>query len=112
LAYTVKDGIISILPLPDSENLNYYGFLMPFCILYFGLLGFQLKQLWNERGKVRFLSLFALIAFVSYIHYISWKNLSNYFRVPDAPSVSAVSLNQRSIANRPLGDNQGQALPG
>ena len=92
LAYTVKQLVLSLVSLPESEALNYYGFLMPFCVLYFGLLGFQLKQLWNERGKIRFLSLFALITFLAYIHYTAWGNLSNYFLAPGAPSLASTSL--------------------
>ena len=109
LAYTLKQAVISLISLPPSEMINYYAFLMPVCLLYFGLLGFQLKQLWNERGKIRFVSLFALIVFVIYIHYSAWGNLSSYFFIPDPPALPA-STNLRPIANGPLGDNQGQAL--
>ncbi|HLD50376.1 MAG TPA: hypothetical protein VJC08_04185 [bacterium] len=110
LAYTVKEGVVSLISLPEWEPLNFYGFLLPVCVLYFGLLGFQLKQLWNERGKIRFLSLFALLTFVAYIHYTSWKSLSDYLLAPGAPSAPAASLNRGPAADRPLGNNQGQAV--
>jgi hypothetical protein len=48
------------------------------------VIGFQLKQLWNERGSIRFVSLGALILFLLYMHYIAWKNLSLYF-IPAGP---------------------------
>ncbi len=113
LTYTVKKGILSVISLPESEILNFYGLLLPFCVLYFGLIGFQLKQLWNERGKIRFLSLFALIAFIAYLHYTSWKNLSGYLfapAAPSAPAASAPSLNQGPATDQPLGNNQGQPV--
>ena len=108
LAYTAKGLITSVIALPGSETVHYFGFLMPLCIVYFGLLGFQLKQLWNERGKVRFLSMFALIVFVFYIHYAAWGSLSTYFIAPRAPSIPTASLHQRPPANGALGNNEGQ----
>ena len=110
LAYTAKIAIFSFISLPESKTLNDYFFLMPICILYFGLFGFQLKQLWNESGKIRFLSLFALITFVVYIHYTAWGNLSDYFLTPAAPAAPETSLNQGPAADLPLGNNQGQTV--
>ena len=110
LAYLAKEGIQSLISLPSSEAFHYFGFVMPLCIFYFGLLGFQLKQLWNERGKVKFFSMFALIAFVIYIHYSAWGNLSAYFFAPGQPSLSGALLNQRPVVDRTLGDNQGQTV--
>ena len=109
LTSTLHQTITSFISIPSSDVVIYFGFLMPICVLYFGLFGFQLKQLWNERGKVRFLSLFALIVFVFYIHYTSWKNLSAYFIAPSSPSLSGASFNQRPITNGPLGSNQAEA---
>lgn len=110
LAYNLKEAVDSLISLPSSEAINHFGFLMPLCVLYFGLLGFQLKQLWNERGKVKFLSIFALISFVIYIHYAAWGNLSIYLTAPGAITPPTVSLNQRAVVNRPLGNDQGQAV--
>ena len=110
LAYNARQTIGSLITLPDSEMVNYLAFLMPLCLLYFGLLGFQLKQLWNERGKIRFLSLFAMIVFILYVHYASWKNLAPYFITPRPPSVPAPSLYQHAVSNEPLGNNEGQTL--
>ena len=108
IAYTFKEAVSSLVSIPRSEAIQYFGFLMPLCLLYFGLLGFQLKQLWNERGKVRFLSLFALISFVIYIHYAAWGNLSTYFLVPKTPALPSASFHQRPVVDQALGDNQGQ----
>ena len=108
LAYTLKALIASLVALPESEGLNYFGFLMPFCVFYFGLLAFFLKQLWNERGKIRFISLFALIAFVLYMHYAAWGSLSAYFLPPEPPSPVSASLHPHAVPDRPLGNNQGQ----
>ena len=65
--------------LPSTPAVNDFGFLLPLTLLYFGLTAFQLKQLWNERGWIRGLSLLALVGFLFYVHYISGKNLSGYF---------------------------------
>ncbi|MCM8775177.1 MAG: hypothetical protein NC930_02315 [Candidatus Omnitrophica bacterium] len=54
-------------------------YLIPTTLIYFGCTGFLLKELWNERGAVRFLSVFALLAFLIYVHFLAWKNLTDYF---------------------------------
>ena len=110
LASVLKGLITSFISIPSSDTINYFGLLLPLCMLYFGLLGFQLKQLWNERGKVKFLSLFALLIFVIYIHHTAWKNLSAYFLPPRAPSLRTLSFNQHPVADRPVGDNQAQTV--
>ncbi len=68
-----------IWPLSSSKQINEYGFLLPMTLFYFGFLGFQLKQLWNERGKVRFLSIFIFILFLVYVHFSAWKYIAGYF---------------------------------
>ena len=111
LIFALKEWLGSLsVPLPKSQWANQFGFLLPFCLFYFGLLGFQLKQLWNERGKIRFLSLFALIFFILYIHYEAWGNLSGYFLSPKPPSLRGISLNKRPVLDQPLGDNQSQSI--
>lgn len=82
MTYGLKNVIGSFVPLPSSQNVTYYAILLPITILYFSFIGFMMKQLWNEKGPVRFISLFALIVFLAYIHYVTWKNLSAYFAVP------------------------------
>ena len=71
--------------LPNQKDWNYYAFLLPTTVLYFCLVGFQLKKLWNERGKIRILSILALIFFLVYIHNLAWKNLTNYFKSAPKP---------------------------
>lgn len=84
LAYSLKKIIASYAgPLPPSQAVNHYAFLLPITLVYFGLIGFQLKQLYNERGFIRTLSLFALAGFLIYIHYMTWEYLLGFF-TPDA----------------------------
>ncbi len=82
LTYGIKSAVSSIVALPSSQNFIYYAVLMPVTIVYFSFIGFQIKQLWNEKGPIRFISLFAMFSFLIYIHYVTWKNLSAYFAVP------------------------------
>lgn len=70
------------LGLPRTQNFIYFAFLLPLTIVYFSLLGFQIKQLWNERGPIKYISLAALLGFIFYIHFAAWKNLSGYFVLP------------------------------
>jgi hypothetical protein len=78
LAFHLKQALTSVVPIPSSPTVNNYAFILPITLIYFGLLGFQMKQLWNERGFIRILSLFALILFLLYIHFWCWKNLLGY----------------------------------
>lgn len=81
LAYWSKHGIESLVgELPSSEHFNDLAFVFPIALVYFGLIGFQLKQLWNERGLVRTVSLFALVVFLIYIHFRSWHQLLGYYQ--------------------------------
>ncbi len=78
LAHGLKKIISGTIALPSSQTVNIYFFLMPVTILYFGLIGFQLKQLWNERGTVKIGILILFVGFLGYIHYASWKNVLSY----------------------------------
>lgn len=80
LTYGIKKLLSGILP--SSQNIVYYAVLMPVTIFYFSAIGFMIKQLWNEKGPIRFISLFAMIGFLLYIHHTTWKNLSAYFGIP------------------------------
>ena len=83
LAYWFKQFVSSLIgALPSSSFLNDFVFLLPVTIVYFGLIGFQLKQLWNESGIVRTASLFALIVFLLYVHFKAFVNLSSYYAIP------------------------------
>ena len=67
---------------PSTETVKFYLFLLPLTFLYFGLVGFQIKKLYNEKGVTRFVSLFAFLLFLAYIHYTAWKTLTDYFAPP------------------------------
>ena len=69
----------SLLPvLEQTDNFRFYALLLPCSLFYYGLLGLLVKQLWNEKGLVRLLSLLALIGFVVYIHYRASNSLIGY----------------------------------
>lgn len=78
LAHGLKKILSNTFSIPSSENVIMYCFLLPVTLLYFGLLGFQLKQLWNERGTVKIAILFLFVGFFIYIHYAAWKNVMGY----------------------------------
>lgn len=80
LAYGLKKVVVQyVWSIPSSPNVQFYGLLLPMTLLYYGLVGFQLKQLWNERGKIRLLSLAVFIGFIVFIHYKSASALNGYF---------------------------------
>lgn len=79
LSHKVKGLLAPVLGSANfSREMMLYVYLMPVTLLYYGVLGFMLKQLWNERGKIRFISMAGLVGFLLYIHYLSWKNLTAY----------------------------------
>lgn len=82
LTDTLERFISPAAGFPRNQNFIYYAFLLPITILYFSLLGFQIKQLWNERGPIKYISLIALLGFIFYIHYSAWKNLAGFFVLP------------------------------
>ena len=80
IAYGIKNivwGYLTASPRTDTTEL--YIVLLPSTVLYFGMVGFLLKQLWNERGFIRNFSLFAFISFLVFIHWRTWTDLSGYF---------------------------------
>lgn len=79
LTEALESFISPMVGFPRTQTFIYYAFLLPLTILYYSLIGFQIKQLWNERGPIKIISLVALIAFIGYIHYTAWKNLSVIF---------------------------------
>lgn len=79
LAYFLKIYAGSFLKsLPSTPEMNDFGYLLPVTLCYFTLLGFFFKQLWNERGPVRTLTLIALTGFIGFIHFLAWQILSGY----------------------------------
>ena len=83
LAHYLKQFIFSYTKaIPSIESVTYYGFLLPVTLVYFGALSCLLKQLWNERGFIRTMTLFALFSFLLFIHYKSWYELGG-FSIPN-----------------------------
>ena len=66
--------------LPNEPFYNNFLLILPVTLIYFGLIGFQLKNLINERGKIRFLSTLALLAFLLYVHFLAFKELSLFWK--------------------------------
>src|SRR5438045_1905436 len=54
LSSLVKDLLSKLVTIPSTSNAHYFGFLLPITIVYFSVMGFLFKQLWNERGMIRF----------------------------------------------------------
>ncbi|MFA6600563.1 MAG: hypothetical protein WC352_00840 [Candidatus Omnitrophota bacterium] len=80
LAHMLKGFVLSYLTtLPKTDTTDLYGFLMPVTLAYYGLTGFLMKQLWNERGFIRSFSLVIFVAFLLYIHWKTSVNLAAYF---------------------------------
>lgn len=79
LAHKVKSATAGLLgPVTLSQQTLLYAYLLPVMLIYYGLIGFMLKQLWNERGKTRLISVVGLLGFLVYIHFLAWKNLTAY----------------------------------
>lgn len=70
------------LSISATGNTLQFGFLLPGCILYFGLLGFLIKQIAEEKGLIKFLTIFAISGFFIFIHFLAWKNLGNLLAGP------------------------------
>lgn len=80
IAYWLKtQGVAFLAMLPNEPFFNNYFLLLPITIIYFGLVGFQFKNLINERGKIRLISILVFIAFLVYIHYLSFQELHLYW---------------------------------
>jgi hypothetical protein len=62
-----------------SQMMLDYFYLLPITAVYFGFIGFILKQLLQERGWVGMISLITFIGFVLYIHHEAWQRLTGYF---------------------------------
>jgi hypothetical protein len=82
LADNLHNLFSGIVEIPSTFNINFYGFLLPLSVIYYSFLGFLIKQLFNERGSIRLLSIFALFGFLIFIHYFAWKNLTGYSLQP------------------------------
>lgn len=65
-----------------SKDMQQYGLLLPACILYFGLIGFLIKQLLEEKGLIKILTFMTVIGFFIFIHFFAWSNLTDYLSAP------------------------------
>jgi len=68
-----------VMFIPHEPFFNNLFLFLPVTIIYFGLVGFQLKNIINERGKVRLLILVAFVAFIVFIHYLAYHEISLYW---------------------------------
>jgi len=109
LAYWLRTYGAAVTSYIPHEPL-YNNLLILFTTLvYFGLLGFQLKSILNERGKIRLLLLLVLFGFLFYIHRMSFQELSLYWSESGKPIVSSApspSANVGPARDLTLGDNQ------
>ena len=65
--------------IPDQPFFNNLFLLFPLTFIYFGLVGFQLKNILNESGKIRVVVLILFAAFLIYIHLFTFNELSLYW---------------------------------
>lgn len=100
---TYGAALTSILPHEPLYN----NLLLVFAaLIYFGLVGFQLKNILNERGKIRLIILAAFLGFLFYIHRLSFSELSLYWPEAEKPAAFAHSADRGPARDRPLGDDQ------
>ena len=104
-------GTISNL-LPNNATFNKICLLFPFAILYFGLIGFHLKNILNERGKIRWIIMLAFLGFLGYIHYLAFQELGLYWKGSEKSSVSALppSTDSSPGLDVPFGNDKSKGL--
>ncbi len=76
-------------------------------LIYFGLIGFQLKNILNERGKIRLVILLIFFGFLFYIHQTSFRELSLYWGETKKLPVPGFLANFGPARDRTLGDQKG-----
>ena len=80
LAYLLKSGAESYIEIQNTPANNHFFFLLPVTVVYYTLIGFLVKQIWNERGWIQRITFMALFTFLVFIHYGAWEWLSGYFQ--------------------------------
>lgn len=85
LSYFAENFLNPYWPALSSKTVRGFALLLPVTAIYFGGIGFLARQLFYERGFMKFVTLFALAGFVVYIHMMAWQRLSGYFGTPDLP---------------------------
>lgn len=105
--------------LPNEPFFNSFFILFPLTFIYFGLVGFQLKNIINERGRLGTLLLLVFVGFLGYVHYLTfqefslyWEGSKNRFYAEKSPVASqqeaARPLADSGLAqDRTVGDKQG-----
>ncbi len=84
-AYHIKaflESYVSLTPLLEfmsAEAINDYVFLAPVTLIYFGLMGFILKNLQLERGGIKIISIMAFVLFIGFVHFVAWKAILAYY---------------------------------
>ncbi len=71
--------------IPNIPLFNQLLFFYPLTIIYFGLVGFQLKNIINERGKIRIVILIIFVGFLVYIHSTAFKEIALYWEGSSRP---------------------------
>ena len=94
--------LASIIP---NEPLYNNILILVGTLLYFGLVGFQIKNILNERGKIRLLVLAIFLGFLVYIHRLAFQELSLYW------SGREELTHPRATSDASFGDEKSQSLP-
>ncbi len=108
-------GAVVLNFLPNEAVINKFALLLPISIAYFGVIGYHVKNILNERGKIRVLILLAFFGFLGYVHYLAFQELDLYWQGSDKVSKAsmpspATSTNPSPNPNPPLGNDQGKGL--
>lgn len=65
--------------IPNNFFVNTFLLFFPLTVIYFGLMGFQIKNIINERGRLGLVMLVVFLAFLAYIHFLAFRELSLYW---------------------------------
>jgi len=65
--------------IPNNYFVNTFLLFFPLTVVYFGLIGFQIKNIINERGRLGLVMLIVFLAFLGYIHFLAFRELSLYW---------------------------------
>lgn len=85
LAYWLRlHGGFLTQALPNEAPFNSL-LLFLLTVSYFGLVGFQTKNILNERGKFRVFFFLAFVGFLVYIHYLAFQELGLYWAGTEKP---------------------------
>ena len=74
----IKKFLYTYIPLPASDFIYNFFFMLPVTLLYYLGIGFLLKKLWQEQGIVRTVTILALVSFLVYLHFSTYQSLITY----------------------------------